>query len=71
MTLWASVKNNDTADNLLLKDRKKKNEIINSQRTKPHIPQKHTNQTLKPFFCGKSSFLADTPVDNCIFVVNI
>ena len=58
-------KDNDTADNLLLKDRKRKNEIMNSQRTKQHIckPHKPTHDRS----LQKSCFLADAPTDNCIF----
>jgi hypothetical protein len=58
-------KKNDTADNLLLKDRKKKNEKMNSQRTKQHIckPHKPTqNQSLQ-----KSCFFADAPAELSIF----
>jgi len=53
-----SVKN-DTADNLLYKDRKRKTIKLNSQRTKQHICKSHKpthDQNLQ-----KSCFLADAP----------
>jgi hypothetical protein len=66
LPLCVSVKKNDTADNLLLKDRKRKNDIMNSQRTKLHIRKP---RHIPIFQSGqKSCFLADTPEDNCIFV---
>jgi hypothetical protein len=64
-TLAVSVKN-DTADNLLLKDRKR-NDKMNSQPTKQHIckPLQPTrNQSLQ-----KSCFLADAPHEIDTFVV--
>jgi hypothetical protein len=62
--LGTSEKKTATADNLLQKGQDK----MNSPHTKQHIckPLKPTqNQSLQ-----KSCFLADTPVDICIFVGN-
>jgi len=54
---------------LLQKDKKNKNNIMKSQRTKQHIckPHKPTlDQSLQ-----KSCFLADAPEDNCTFGILI
>jgi hypothetical protein len=60
--LAVSVKRQKRTDNLLLKDRKKKNEIMNSPRTKLHICKpRHTSRC---FSLQKSSFLADAPQNN-------
>ena len=65
---WVQVQeDNDTADNLLLKDKKKKNDIMNSPRTKLHICKpRHTSRC---FSLQKSSFLADAPQEIDTFVV--
>jgi hypothetical protein len=65
--LPTSLKKNDTADNLLLKDRKRKTDIMNSQRTKQHIckPHKPTHDRS----LQKSCFLADAPPKFDTFVI--
>ena len=61
------VKRQKRTDNLLLKDRKKKNQIMNSQRTKQHIcKRRHTSRY---FSLQKSSFLADAPANIDTFAV--
>ena len=59
--LAVSVKRQKRTDNLLLKDRKKKNEIMNSPRTKLHICK--LRRTRPCFSLQKSSFLANAPQD--------
>lgn len=64
-----SVKRQTTMDNLLLKDRKRKLENGNSQRTKQHIckPHKPTHdQSLQ-----KSCFLSDTPLPDSAIARNM
>jgi len=66
LSVTAKCKKDDTADNLLLKDRKR-NDKMNSQPTKQHIckPLQPTrNQSLQ-----KSCFLADAPHEIDTFVV--
>ena len=60
-------KKNGTADNLLLKDRKRKTDIMNNQRTKQHIckPHKPTHDRS----LQKSCFLADAPPKFDTFVI--
>ncbi|MDD4210666.1 MAG: hypothetical protein PHI52_10065, partial [Bacteroidales bacterium] len=65
--LAVSVKRQKRTDNLLLKDRKRKNEIMNSPRTKQHICKPRS--TSRFFSLQKSCFLAGAPQEIDTFVV--